>query len=166
MPTATPGLRSRGGLPLVWGRALGAPAAADRLGPLDHDQPARAGDRRAGSGKTYAVSGLIAQELALGQDAILILDPKLQEYRPLVTALGGAYISLSEASGYHINLLELPRSSPERAQAVAGLEEDLLGQRVGVVKALIARELKAMGTRVDAVAVAEIVRGGDRAGVC
>ena len=43
-----------------------------------------------GSGKTYAVSGLITQELALEQDAVLILDPKFQEYRQLVTALGGA----------------------------------------------------------------------------
>jgi type IV secretory pathway VirB4 component len=36
------------------------------------------------------------------------------------------------------------------------LEEDLLGQRIGVVKALIVRELKAMGTPVDAVGMAEI----------
>ncbi len=80
-----------------------------------------------GSGKTYVTSGLLTQELALGEDALLILDPKFQEYRQLVTALGGAYISLSGKAGYHINPLELPRLSPERAQQVAALEEDLLG---------------------------------------
>ena len=39
---------------------------------------------------------------------------------------------------------------------MAALEEDLLGQRIGVVKALIVRELKAMGTPVDAVGMAAI----------
>ena len=102
------------------------------------------------------MSGLLAQELALGEDAVLILDPKFQEYRQLVTALGGAYISLSGKAGYHINPLELPLLSPERAQAVVTLEEDLLGQRIGVVKALITRELKAMGTLVDALGMAQI----------
>ena len=155
LPTATPGLRSRGGLPLVWGEhpRTGAPIVWDRWTATN---PHALVVAESGSGKTYAVSGLIAQELALGHDAVLILDPKFQEYRPLVTALGGAYISLSKASGYHVNPLELPRLSPERAQAVAALEEDLLGQRIGVVKALIAREMKAMGTPIDAVALAEI----------
>src|SRR5204862_7374746 len=66
------------------------------------------------------------------------------------------YISLSKHAGYHINPLELPRISLERAQTVAALEEDLLGQRIGVVKALIVRELKAMGTHIDAVGMAQI----------
>jgi len=102
------------------------------------------------------MSGLMAQELALGEDAILILDPKFHEYRQFVTALDGVYISLSKHAGYHINPLELPPLSPERAQTVAALEEDLLGQRIGVVKALIVRELKAIGTPVDAEGMAQI----------
>ena len=157
LPTAAPGLSTRGGLPLVWGEhpRTGRPVVWDRWMATN---PHALVIAESGSGKTYAVSGLLAQELALGEDALLILDPKFQEYRPLVTALGGAYISLSRRAGVHINPLELPKLTPERAQAVAALEEDLLGQRVGVVKALVARELRAIGTRVDAVGLALIER--------
>jgi len=156
LPTAAPGLRRRpGGLPIVWGEhpRTGTPIIWDRWTATN---PHALVIAESGSGKTYAVSGLLAQELALGEDAVLILDPKFQEYRQLVTALGGAYISLSSKAGYHINPLELPILSPERAQAVAELEEDLLGQRIGVVKALITRELKQMGTQVAAVGMAQI----------
>jgi type IV secretory pathway VirB4 component len=156
MPTAAAGLTRRsGGLPIVWGEEprTGTPIIWDRWTATN---PHALIIAESGSGKTYAMSGLLTQELALGEDALLILDPKFQEYRQLVTALGGAYISLSGKSGYHINPLELPRLTPERALAVAALEEDLLGQRIGVVKALIVRELKAMGTHVDAVGMAQI----------
>src|SRR5262249_48770621 len=156
LPTATPGLRPRpGSLPLIWGEhaRTGTPIVWDRWMATN---PHALVIAESGSGKTYAVSGLLAQELALGEDAVLILDPKFQEYRQLVTALGGAYISLSGKAGYHINPLGLPILPPERAQMVAELEEDLLGQRIGVVKALITRELKAMGTHVDALGMAQI----------
>jgi type IV secretory pathway VirB4 component len=155
MPTATPGLRRRGGLPIIWGEhpRTGAPILYDRWTATN---PHALMIAESGSGKTYVTSGLLVQELALGEDALLILDPKFQEYRQLVTALDGASISLSSKAGYHINPLELPRLTSERAQQVAALEEDLLGQRIGVVKALITRELKAMGTPVDAVGMAQI----------
>lgn len=156
LPTATPGLGKRtGGLPIVWGEhpRSGAPVIWDRWTATN---PHALVIAESGSGKTYTVSGLLAQELALGEDAVLILDPKFQEYRQLVTALGGAYISLSSRAGYHINPLELPMLSEARARQVTALEEDLLGQRIGVVKALISRELKAMGTPVDAVGMAHI----------
>jgi hypothetical protein len=156
MPTAAPGLSRRpGGLPIVWGEypRTGAPILWDRWTATN---PHGLIIAESGSGKTYAVSGLLAQELALGEDAILILDPKFQEYRQLVTALGGAYISLSSRAGYHINPLELPTLSEERVHQVSALEEDLLGQRIGVVKALITRELKAQGTHIDAVGVAQL----------
>jgi hypothetical protein len=131
MPTAAPGLlRRAGGLPIIWGEypRTGAPIFWDRWTATN---PHGLLIAESGSGKTYTISGLLAQELALGEDAILILDPKFQEYRQLVTALDGAYISLSGRAGYHINPLELPTLSPERAKAVAALEEDLLGQRIG-----------------------------------
>jgi hypothetical protein len=155
MPTATPGLRRHGGLPIVWGEhpRTGAPILWDRWQATN---PHALIIAESGSGKTYVTSGLLAQELALGQDALLILDPKFQEYRQLVTSLDGAYISLSSKAGYHINPLELPQLSAERVKQVVALEEDLLGQRIGVVKALVTRELKAMGTHVDAVGMAQI----------
>ncbi|MEN9933750.1 MAG: hypothetical protein RLZZ387_329, partial [Chloroflexota bacterium] len=143
------------GLPIVWGEhpRTGAPIIWDRWAATN---PHALVVAESGSGKTYAVSGLLIQELALGEDALLILDPKFQEYRRLVTALGGAYISLSSKAGYHINPLELPRLTPERAQSVRELEEDLLGQRIGVVKALVARELKAQGTLLDGAGLAAL----------
>src|SRR4029079_19751237 len=134
--TAAPGIRKRaGGLPIVWGEEpqTGAPIFWDRWTATNPHGLAIA---ESGSGKAYTMSGLLAQELALGEDAILILDPKFQEYRQLVTALDGAYISLSSKAGYHINPLELPRLGGERAQQVVALEEDVLGQRIAVVKAL------------------------------
>src|SRR5258706_10559621 len=154
MPTAAPGLRRRGGLPPVWGEEprTGTPILYDRWMATN---PHALIIAESGSGKTYVTSGLLTQELALGEDALLILDPKFQEYRQLVTSLDGAYVSLSGKAGYHINPLELPRLTPERTQQVAALEEDLLGQRIGVVKALITRELKAMGTHIDAVGMAQ-----------
>lgn len=156
LPTAAPGIRRRmGGRPIVWGEEprTGTPILWDRWTATN---PHALIVAESGSGKTYAVSGLLAQEVALGEEAILILDPKFQEYRAFVTALDGAYISLSGHSGYHINPLELPRLTPTRATQVAALEEDLLGQRIGVVKALLTRELAAMGTPVDAVGTAQI----------
>ncbi len=155
LPVAAPGLRRRGGLPVVWGEhpRTGQPIIWDRWTATN---PHALIIAESGSGKTYAMSGLMAQEIALGEDALLILDPKFQEYRRLVGALDGAYISLSSRAGYHINPLELPRLTPERAQAVVEMEEDLLGQRIAVVKALIARELRAMDTHLDAVGLAEI----------
>lgn len=155
MPVASPGLVRRGGLPIIWGEhpRTGEPVIYDRW---QSTNPHMLIVAESGSGKTYAMGGLLAQEVALGDDALLILDPKRQEYRALVEALGGAYISLSSRAGYHINPLELPPLAPERARAVAALEEDLLGQRIGMVKALIVRELKAQGAHIDAVGAAEI----------
>lgn len=155
MPTAPPGLRRRGGLPIIWGEhpRTGNPIIWDRWTATN---PHCLVIAESGSGKSYCISGLITQEWALGEDAILILDPKYQEYRRLVTSLGGAYISLSGRADYHINPLELPKLSPDRAKQVATLEEEMLTQRVGIVKAMVIRELKFMGTQVDALALAHI----------
>lgn len=153
LPVAAPGLHRRpGALPLVWGEhpRTGQPLVWDRWQATN---PHALVVAESGSGKTYAISGLLAQEVALGEDALLILDPKFQEYRRIVQGLGGAYISLSRQAGYHINPLQLPPLTPERARSVVELEEDLLGQRIAIVKALIVRELRAVGTALDAIAL-------------
>jgi len=75
LPTAAPGLqRGSGGLPIVWGEypRTGAPIIWDRWTATN---PHALIIAESGSGKTYAVSGLLTQELALGEDAMLILDP-------------------------------------------------------------------------------------------
>lgn len=143
MPIRSTGLARRGGRPLVWGEH---PLTGDLItwDPWTATNPHMLVIAESGSGKSYSISGLIAQEVALSEDAFLILDPKKQEYRSLVESLGGTYISLSRHAGLHINPLQLPKLTAERAQAVRELEEDLLAERVGVVKALIVRELQAM----------------------
>ncbi len=157
LPTAAPGLRGRGGLPVFWGLhpRTHTPVFWDRWQATN---PHALVIAESGNGKTYAMSGLLAQEVALGEDAVLILDPKRNEYWPLVRGLGGAYVSLSALADYHINPLELPRLMPERIRTIQELHEDLLGQRISLVRALLAGELRANGTPVDGWGVALIER--------
>ncbi len=142
LPTATPGLsRKPGALPVIYGEhpATGAPILYDRKRAVN---PHGLVVGEPGNGKTYVVSGLLAQDLALGQDAILLLDPKQQEYLGFVRNLDGAYISLTRMAGYHINPLELPRLTIERAQQIVQDGIDLLGERIAFVGALIENELR------------------------
>jgi hypothetical protein len=46
----------------------------DSVGSLESYQPPALIIAESGSGKTYVTSGLLAQELALGEDAVLLLD--------------------------------------------------------------------------------------------
>ena len=74
MLLTTPGLGKRtGGLPIVWGEypRTGAPILWDRWTATN---PHGLIIAESGSGKTYAVSGLLAQELALGEDEGLPLS--------------------------------------------------------------------------------------------
>jgi hypothetical protein len=73
MPTAAPGLRRRGGRPIVWGEhpRTGAPILWDRWKATN---PHALIIAESGSGKTSVTSGLLAQELALGEAAVLLLD--------------------------------------------------------------------------------------------
>jgi len=152
LPVGAPGIGDQPEALLCWGEhpRTGRPICWDRW---DATNPHALVIAESGCGKTYAVSGLIAQEVALGGEDVLILDPKYQEYRPLITGLGGAYITLSRSAGCRINPLALPRLTDERIAEVAALEEDLLGQRITFIRALIVRELRASGMLVDAVDV-------------
>lgn len=157
LPTAAPGLSRRDGLPICWGLhpRTREPIFWDRWKATN---PHALVIAESGNGKTYAMSGLLAQEVALGEDAILILDPKRNEYYPLVHGLGGAYVSLSALADYHINPLDLPQLTPERARTVAALHEDVLSQRISMVRALLTNELRANGTAVDGWGVTLIER--------
>jgi hypothetical protein len=147
LPVSTTGIEARGGRPVIWGRhsSTDAPILFDRW---KRKNPHAVVIAESGSGKTYALSGQIAQDVVLGEDAVLVLDPKNQEYRNIVQGLGGVYVSLSSRSGYHINPLELPTLTVERRRNVVDLEEDLLGQRIAFVKALVVQEFRDMGTKV------------------
>lgn len=157
LPLAGGSLSGRRGRPLFWGEhpRTGTPILWDRRVATN---PHALVVAESGSGKTYAMSGYIAQEIAIGQDAVLILDPKQREYMQLVQQLGGVYLSLSANSAFHINPLELPRLTRERGELVARMQEDLLGQRVNIVNALIVNELRANGSAVDGWGVALVDR--------
>jgi len=148
LPHSSSTLDGRRGRPLWWGEhpRTGAPVLWDRRVATN---PHALVVAESGSGKTYAMAGYIAQEIAMGEHAVLILDPKQREYMGLVNRLGGVYLSLSASSSYHINPLELPRLTPERGALVARMQEDLLGQRVNIVNALLVNELRANGSAVD-----------------
>jgi len=152
VPQSFGGLVPQPGRPLLWGeyRKTGEPIRWDRWKATN---PHCVVIAESGSGKTYAMSGYVAQDVAMGEDAVLILDPKEHEYRNLTLSLGGAYITLSKVAGYHINPLELPHVSSERSRVINELEVDLLGQRVTFVKAMVLRELRAQGQPLDAVAM-------------
>jgi type IV secretory pathway VirB4 component len=111
-----------------------------------------------GAGTTYHLSGLLVQEWALGDEALLILDPKLQEYRQLVRNLGGAYISLSGRAQHRINPLDLPALTSARLAQLEALDTDLLGERITFVRALIEQELRAQGTPLDGTSLALLER--------
>lgn len=138
----------RGGRPLIWGNH---PLTGQRVlwDCWQATNPHCLVVAESGSGKTYTVGGLIAQEIAWGEDAVLILDPKHQEYRRLVEALDGRYLTLTPQSPYHINPLEIPAVDATRAAQIRALGEDVLAQRISVVRALIARELQALGWPPD-----------------
>jgi len=152
LPIDAPGIGDQPAAVLCWGEhpRTGRPICWDRWGATN---PHALVIAESGCGKTYAVSGLIAQEIALGDEDVLVLDPKYQEYRPLITGLGGDYITLSRTAGCRINPLALPQLTAERIAEVMALEEDLLGQRITFIRALIVRELRASGMLIDAVDV-------------
>lgn len=157
LPLSSNTLSGRRGRPLFWGEhpRTGTPVLWDRRVATN---PHALVVAESGSGKTYAMAGYIAQETAIGEDAMLILDPKQREYMNLVNTLGGMYLSLSASSPFHINPLELPQLTSERSALVARMQEDLLGQRVNVVNALIVNELRANGSAVDGWGVALVDR--------
>lgn len=101
-----------------------------------------------GSGKTYAMRGLIAQEWAITDDHhhVFIVDPKFQEYRNLVTALNGAYLSMDAQGTIALNPLDLPRMTSERT--IHAQHESLVTQQATIVRTLMVQELHAHHYRV------------------
>lgn len=148
LPVQSGGIQSGGGRPVLWGQhpQTRQPILWDRWQATN---PHMVVIGESGAGKTYLLSGLLAQEWALGDEALLVLDPKLQEYRRLVTNLNGAYITLSGRAQYRINPLDLPALTPARLRQIQELDTDLLGERITFVRALIEQELRAQGTALN-----------------
>ncbi|HEY1016156.1 MAG TPA: DUF87 domain-containing protein [Herpetosiphonaceae bacterium] len=109
-----------------------------------------------GSGKTYLMSGLMAQEVAVGATRVLILDPKRQEYRHLVEQLGGTYISLGGNARTRINPLAIPQLGPARWAKLQAEDVDLVEQRITVVNALLVGELTRNGSTLDSSSRADL----------
>lgn len=94
-----------------------------------------------GSGKTYAMRSMIAQEASLTDETILIIDPKLREYRELVRAFKGDYVTLSDDGQYAINPFDLPILPPDRLHAARKNNDRFLGQQATMIRSLIVQEL-------------------------
>ena len=134
--------QARRRMPLVWGVHVrtNEPIVWDRSTAVN---PHALIVASSGSGKTYAMRGLIAQEWALsgsGDHDILIIDPKFREYRNLVLSLEGQYVSLD--AGVALNPLDLPRRPPTTS-GDHSLSDRLVTQRATVVRAMIVHELHA-----------------------
>lgn len=144
-------------IPIIWGVHVrtNETAAWDRTHAVN---PHALIVASSGSGKTYAMRGLIAQEWALTDDShhIFIIDPKFREYRNLVASLGGAYLSLDDRGEISLNPLELPRMSEERKRIAQSNGEQWVTQHATVVRTMIVQELNAHHYRItpsDAIAI-------------
>ena len=71
---------------------------------------------KSGAGKSYAIKLEVLRSLMLGVDSIII-DPE-DEYRYLVEAVGGSYISVSLNSSHHINPFSLQANEDESMEEI------------------------------------------------
>jgi len=136
MGTVIWGVHARTGEPVLWDRRQASNPHALVIAS-------------SGSGKTYAVRALLAQEAVTSDERIFIIDPKMREYRELTAALGGSYITLSSDGGASINPFELPRLSPARLQAAQNAKDRFLPQQGAMIRALIVQELAHYGMRLS-----------------
>jgi type IV secretory pathway VirB4 component len=91
----------------------GAPVLADRFARSNFNSVVLA---YSGAGKSYAAK-LEALRLLYRDVQVFILDPE-DEYHPLCTAVGGAYLPLTGPNAVAINPLDLPDGSDERGRAL------------------------------------------------
>lgn len=121
------GINERTGVPVLWNRAR----------PDVHHMLVT-GDT--GYGKSYAVKALLSQEAVLGRP-LLLLDPSAKrEYRPFVTALGGAYLDLAPAGTERINIFEIvpDGTAVERGMPPEQVSGRPISDRIAAVKPILA----------------------------
>lgn len=85
-----------------------------------------------GHGKSFAVGALMLEAAVQGVDCIVI-DPE-GEYRGLVAALGGTYVSLAPGSGAAVNVLDTAGDGEEAIAALVDLVDVLRGGGLGDVE--------------------------------
>jgi hypothetical protein len=147
LPVSMAPIRQATQRPIVWGFHLrtGEPVIWDRYQAVN---PHALVIASSGSGKTYTVRGLIAQEWALGDPShgLILIDPKFREYAELVGSLGGSYISFDTSGATAINPLDLPALHGERADQMP--LEQLVIQQTAIVRALITQEWQESGLTI------------------
>jgi hypothetical protein len=131
--------------PILYGvhADTGAPVILDRFAlPSPHQAIVAA----TGGGKTYVQALLLLQRYAYGRCAIVVMDPKGQEYRALIEeTLGGTYLVLSEQAEVRINPLMLPYGDPAALTTVRAQGLDVRMDRAALVKHLLTTEAQARG---------------------
>jgi len=134
--------------PVIWGvhARTGEPVLWDRRQATN---PHALVIASSGSGKTYAVRSLLAQEAVATDETIFIIDPKMREYRELTATLGGVYITLSSDEGIAINPFDLPRLSEARMRAAHESNDRFLPQQASMIRSLIVQELASYGIRLS-----------------
>lgn len=114
-----------------------------------------------GGGKTYVQALLLLQRYAYGSCAIVVMDPKGQEYRTLIEeTLGGTYVVLSEQAAVRINPLMLPQGGSNASSHLAAVVRaqglDVRMERAALVKHLLATEAQARGMPLSPRAEAQL----------
>jgi hypothetical protein len=152
LPSASAGLQSGQGVPILYGvraegtgagQVLGAPVLLDRFAlPSPHQATIAA----TGGGKTYQQSFALLQRFAHGNCDICVLDPKDQEYRTLLEeTMGGTYLVLSDRADVQLNPLTLPWGDAAVVARLNQIQVDLRARRASLVKQLVASESLARG---------------------
>ncbi len=163
MPSASAGLQSGQGVPILYGvraegsgagQVGGAPVLLDRFAlPSPHQATIAA----TGGGKTYQQSFALLQRFAHGNCDICVLDPKDQEYRQLIAGvMGGTYLVLSDKADVQLNPLTLPWGDTSVVERLNRIQVDLRSRRASLVKQLVASESLARGMPLSGAAEAQL----------
>jgi hypothetical protein len=152
LPSASVGLQGGQGIPILYGvraegrgsnQGMGAPVLLDRFALRSPHQVKIAAT---GGGKTYQQSWELLQRFAHGTCDICVLDPKDQEYRQLLEdVMGGTYVVMSSRSEFQINPLALPWGDATVTERLVTVNAEILMERAGMVKQMVATECQARG---------------------
>jgi type IV secretory pathway VirB4 component len=152
-PSSPALLRGGQGTPILYGLRVeghggsdtssGTPILVDRFAVAS---PHEAVIAATGGGKTYYISWRLLQRFAHGHCAIVVIDPKDQEYRHLIESiLGGTYLVLSEQAKVHLNPLALPPRSAATDERIRALQIDVRAERAVLLKQIVVGEAQARG---------------------
>ncbi len=99
-----------------------------------------------GGGKSFATKNKIGQYYIGSDNEIIIIDPE-GEYEPLVNALGGQIVDISNDSTQHINLMEYDKNNTDYNSVV----KEKLPLILAAVESMLGAEEKLTGTEKSSI---------------